>query len=44
MSLRRRLFHRLERAFMYHDLVEHPYGNEYAREKFTPLGGRRDDE
>lgn len=39
MTLRRWLTLRLHRALVYHGLLKHPYGIEYAREKYTPTGG-----
>lgn len=39
--LGRRLTHRLHRALVYHGLLKHPYGHAYAREHYTPTGGRR---
>lgn len=42
MSLRKRLGLRLHRALLYWGLLEHPYGREHAKERYTPLGGERE--
>lgn len=41
MRLRDRLTFRAVRAAAFHGVVKHPYGREYARQQYTPLGGRR---
>jgi len=41
MTLCRRATLRLHRAMVYHSLIKHPYGREYARQQYTALGGRR---
>ena len=40
MELRRRAIHRLTGLFVRWDLVEHPYGRDYAKEQYS-LTGRR---
>ncbi|OAQ54125.1 hypothetical protein HTG_00930 [Natrinema mahii] len=43
MSLRKRLGLRLHRALLYWGLLDHPYGREYAKERYTPLGGESEE-
>ena len=38
MELRRRVLYRVHRLFVYWGLVDHPYGREYAKAHYTPLG------
>jgi|GEM_PF-1439773 hypothetical protein len=42
MDLRKRLGLRLHRALLYWGLLEHPRGRDYAKERYTPLGGESD--
>jgi len=41
MRLRDRLTFRFVRVAAYYGIVKHPYGREYARQQYTPLGGQR---
>jgi hypothetical protein len=41
MELRRRAVHRLTGLFVRWDLIEHPYGRDYARERYSLTGRRR---
>lgn len=43
MSLQKRLGLRLHRALLYWGLLDHPYGREYAKERYTPFGGEREE-
>lgn len=40
MALRQRTIHRLTGLFARWGLIEHPYGREYARERYTITGRR----
>ena len=42
MELRKRLGLRLHRALLYWGLLDHPRGREYAKARYTPLGGERE--
>jgi hypothetical protein len=43
MALRRRVVYRVTGLFVRWGLVSHPYGREYARERYTLTGRRRPD-
>jgi len=40
-SLMDRAVLRLHRALVFHGFIKHPYGRDYARDHYSPLGGRR---
>lgn len=42
MDLKRRFLYRVQRLFVYWGLLEHPYGREYAKDRYTPLGNYSD--
>lgn len=39
MTLRQRVTFRLVRALHYYGVLKHPYGRDYARQRYTPFGG-----